>query len=127
MKQRKILILTSALLLGSCASSGGSASESLDSTIGNSSGEVTSSSSTKDVTPENAKFTLMMNGDLHLNQSRSIYAILKEGVSGNVVFESSDPNVVRASKMEGISNEALLTAVSEGEAIISAHLEGEDN
>ncbi len=127
MKQRKILILTSALLLGSCASSGGSASESLDSTIGNSSGEVTSSSSTKDVTPENAKFTLMMNGDLHLNQSRSIYAILKEGVSGNVVFESSDPNVVRASKMEGISNEALLTAVSEGEAIISAHLEGEED
>ena len=129
MKQGKLFILASVLLLGSCATNGGGAGESTGSNdkITSSETSVTSSSTGGDVNPANAKFTLVMNGDLRLNQSRSIYAILKEGVTGNVVFESSDPSVIRTSKMEGVSNEALLTAVSEGEAIISAYLEGEEN
>ena len=106
MKKEKIMILASILLLGSCTTNGESSSEKASSEEITSS-DVTSSTSSKDVTPANAKFTLAMNGDLRLNQSRSIYAILKEGVTGNVVFESSDPNIVRASKMDGISNEAL--------------------
>ena len=126
MKKEKIMILASILLLGSCTTSGESSSEKASSEEITSS-DVTSSVSSKDSTPAKAKFTLAMNGDLRLNQSRSIYAILKEGVTGNVVFESSDPNIIRASKMDGISNEALLSAVSEGEATINAYLEGEED
>ena len=127
MKKEKIWILASALLLGSCTSNGDVSSNLVDSKEEINSSETVTPSTSKDVTPAEAKFTLTMNGDLHLNQSRSIYAILKEGVTGTVVFESSDPSIIRASKMEGISNEALLTAVSEGEATINAHLEGEED
>lgn len=106
MKKEKLMIFAAILLLGSCTTNGESSSEKENSEEITSS-DVVSSASSKDVTPAKAKFTLAMNGNLHLNQSRSIYAILKEGVTGNVVFESSNPNIIRASKMEGISNEAF--------------------
>jgi len=127
MKKGKIMILASFLLLGSCTVNEGSSSEEANSEGTASSSNVASSISSKEENPANAKFTLKMNGDLHLNQSRSIYAVLKEGVTGNVVFESSNPSVIRTSKMEGISNEVLLSAVSEGEATITAYLEGEED
>lgn len=131
-----VLSLASILLLGACQndvpSSSAGSSEIGDESSSNEIKDNTSSEETKDstggeVNPEKAKFTLEMNGELRLNQSRSIYAILKEGQTGTVKFSSSDPNVIRASEMSGVTNEALLSAVGEGSATISAYLEGEED
>lgn len=131
-KNRLLLTICPILVLSSCKvgvvekESESQSSESIQSSV-ESNENKSSDSSGKIVNPENAKFKLVMNGEIYPNQFRSIYAILNEGVTGTVKFESSNTDVLHVSEIEGVTNEALITAMGEGSATISAYLEGEEN
>lgn len=128
--KKKLLILTLCpiFVLASCNGGEETKSESNQTDSANSQvSDSAESSNDTPVNPANAKFKLVMNGELYPNQFRSIYAILNEGVTGNVKFSSSNTEVLRVSEMEDVSNEALITAIGEGTATISAYLEGEED
>ena len=141
-KKSLVFILSSLAVLASCGEVVNSSSEASSSnqeanssqkedsksSESSSQGGQSSSSQDKSVDPEHAKFTLHMEGALRLNQSRSIYAIFKDSkTTGTVKFYSSETSIVTCSEIEGVSNEAYLSARSEGKATIYAYLEGEED
>ncbi len=131
-KKSIILCLASAMLLSACAGNNSGDATTSDSPVASS--DNTATSETQESLPpaptpdsesidSNIGFKVVMFGDLYPNQMRSIYAVLDEGKSGNVVFESDNEEVVRCTNDESRGNQALLGAVSTGEATISAYFE----
>ena len=134
-KKSIILCLASAMLLSACATINSGSEPSSVETSGN---PITSSDDATSETQESLPsaptpssesidskvgFKVVMFGDLYPNQMRSIYAVLDEGKTGNVIFESDNEEIVRCSNDQERGNEALLVAVSTGEVTISAHFE----
>ncbi len=131
-KKSLILCLAGAMLLSACASNNPSDDATSDNPVA-SSDNATTSEAQESLPPaptpdsesidSNVGFKVVMFGDLYPNQMRSIYAVLGEGKTGNVIFESDNEGIVRCTNDEDRGNEALLVAVSTGEVTISAHFE----
>ncbi len=131
-KKSLILCLAGAMLLSACASNNPSDDATSDNPVA-SSDNATASEAQESLPPaptpdsesidSNVGFKVVMFGDLYPNQMRSIYAVLGEGKTGNVIFESDNEGIVRCTNDEDRGNEALLVAVSTGEVTISAHFE----
>ena len=140
MKKELIITLLTSALLVSCGtkqsstnssslnnSSVSTSSEIKESTSSSSNSSLSSSSSSSSSTiyneVESENLKLFMYGDLYLNGMRTIYAELsKEYDDEEIVWESSNEEIVSATGREGLSAECLVTAHSYGVAYIKASL-----
>ena len=100
-KKSLILCLAGAMLLSACASNNPSdaATSDNDNTATSEAQESLPPAPTPDgeSIDSNVGFKIVMFGDLYPNQMRSIYAVLGEGKTGNVIFESDNEGIVRCS------------------------------
>ena len=125
----KILSLTAiGILLVSC---GGQTKPTTTTQSPTTTPEITTTENPTISIPSNAdvnnKLQLKMFGGLYYEGIRTIYAIFKDGVSGEVVWSSSNENVVTVSPREGLTTECSLLVRSYGEARITAALKDDPN
>lgn len=128
-----LLLVTSLASITSCddkgkTTSSSSSISSLTSTGTSSSSPLSSestssSSSTSSVGEETDKIELMMMGDLYINNMRSIYALVDESLKGQeLVWTSSDTNVISLTGVDASLPEAYLSARNYGTATITCSL-----
>lgn len=140
MKKKIIFAFSTLILLASCATKTSNASSSINednsnsqiSNSGNSTTNTNQNSSYEESTSNfvtsyddisKMKLSLKMFGELHLNGQRTIYA-LTENVPDEeeIVWESSNSDVINISARDGYSREGQMLVVGVGKCVIKAYL-----
>ena len=127
-KTIKVLSFLAILLsIGACNNNSNTSSSLTTPVVGPSSATTSEPISIPDEADVNNKLKLKMFGGLYNESIRTIYAIFQEGISGELIWSTSNDEVVTITPREGLTSEAMLLVRGYGEARITASLADDPN